>query len=103
MQRLTWKMPDGSWGVNGVDVSALSPMAYAAMYKLMRLEDMQEGDLMPILRDSCDKVCGFVDDRRRSECGDCPIRLMAARLLAVTAEHEALKGSYAHLIGGQEP
>ena len=42
MQRLTWKMPDGSWGVNGVDMSALSPIAYAAMYKLMRLEDMQE-------------------------------------------------------------
>lgn len=62
-------MPDGSWGVNGVDMSALSPIAYAAMYKLMRLEDMQEGDVMPILRDSCDKVCGFVDDRRRSECG----------------------------------
>ena len=45
--RLTWKRPDGSWGLHGVELAALPPLAYAAAYKLMEMEE-----LVDILADS---------------------------------------------------
>ena len=44
---LTWRTPDGQWGLKGVDLSALPQAVYAALYKLMRMEE-----LVDILADS---------------------------------------------------
>lgn len=44
MKRLTIKKPDGSWGIDGVDLSTLSPKVYAALMKLHDLEDALAGD-----------------------------------------------------------
>ena len=44
---LTWRTPDGQWGLKGVELSALPPAVYAALYKLMRMEE-----LVDILADS---------------------------------------------------
>lgn len=41
-KRLTWKTPDGHWGIEGVDLSALPPRVYGALYKLKDLEDLIE-------------------------------------------------------------
>ena len=40
MARMTWYRPDGSWGVDGVDLSALPPRIYGALCKLMRMENL---------------------------------------------------------------
>lgn len=36
--KLTWKKPNGEWGVEGVDLTALPPAAYAAIAKLKDIE-----------------------------------------------------------------
>jgi len=40
--RITWKTEDGHWGIEGVDLSALPPRVYGALYKLKDLEDQIE-------------------------------------------------------------
>ena len=43
MARLTYKTPDGSWGIRGLDWRALSglpPLVYGAMHKLMEMEGL---------------------------------------------------------------
>lgn len=77
MKRLTWNKPDGSWGVNGVELSTLTPAAYGAMYKLMRMELQEEASVPALFGACCDRCCGFEDDGRRSECAECPIRALA--------------------------
>lgn len=47
MSRVTWRTPDGRWGLKGVELAALPPLAYAAVYKLMMMEE-----LVDILADS---------------------------------------------------
>ena len=80
MKRLTWDKTDGSWGVNGVDLSTLSPAAYIAMYKLMRLERLAEVPTEDPLDACCERCCGYDDDGRRSECAECPIRALAMQM-----------------------
>lgn len=36
--KLTWKKPNGEWGIEGVDLTALQPAAYAAIAKLKDIE-----------------------------------------------------------------
>lgn len=42
---ITFRRASGEWGIEGVDLSALPPKVYAALYKLMDLEhpDFQAG------------------------------------------------------------
>ena len=40
--RITWKTTDGHWGIKGVDLAALPPRVYGALYKLKDLEDLIE-------------------------------------------------------------
>ena len=43
MARLTYKTPDGSWGICGLDwkeLSGLPPLVYGAMHKLMEAEEL---------------------------------------------------------------
>lgn len=43
MARLTYKTPDGSWGIRGLDwkeLSGLPPLVYGAMHKLMETEEL---------------------------------------------------------------
>ena len=43
MSRLTWRHPDGSWGLNGLDwkeLVALPPRVYGAVAKLKDLEEL---------------------------------------------------------------
>lgn len=42
MIRSTWSKPDGSWGIEGVDLSTLPPRVYGALMKLKHIED--DGD-----------------------------------------------------------
>ena len=41
-RRLTWKAPNGDWGIRGVDLAALPPAAYGALCKLLRMEELTE-------------------------------------------------------------
>lgn len=38
MNRMTWNQPDGSWGIEGVELETLPPKVYGALYKLMDYE-----------------------------------------------------------------
>lgn len=43
MARLTYKTPDGSWGIRGLswkELSGLPPLVYGAMHKLMETEEL---------------------------------------------------------------
>ena len=40
--RITWKTADGHWGIEGVDLTALPPRVYGALFKLKDLEDLIE-------------------------------------------------------------
>ena len=40
--RLTWSRPDGSWGLEGVDLTKLPPRVYGALCKLKRMEALVE-------------------------------------------------------------
>lgn len=45
MARLTYKTPDGSWGIRGLswkELSGLPPLVYGAMHKLMETEELIE-------------------------------------------------------------
>ena len=64
---------DGSWGVNGVELSTLTPAAYGAMYKLMRMELQEEASVPALFGACCDRCCGFEDDGRQSECASARI------------------------------
>ena len=35
---MTWTAPDGSWGMDGVDLAALPPKVYAALRRLAEFE-----------------------------------------------------------------
>lgn len=37
--RITWSEPDGSWGIDGVDLSTLTTRLYMAVFKLKKYED----------------------------------------------------------------
>lgn len=52
MSRLTWKKPNGEWGVRGVDLSALPPALYGAMCRLRDFEERAEDpDALDLLLD----------------------------------------------------
>lgn len=43
MARLTYRTPDGSWGIRGLDwkeLSGLPPLVYGAVHKLMEAEEL---------------------------------------------------------------
>ena len=43
MARLTYKTPDGSWGIRGIgwkELSGLPPLVYGAVHKLMETEEL---------------------------------------------------------------
>ena len=43
MARLTYKTPNGSWGIRGLswkELSGLPPLVYGAMHKLMEAEEL---------------------------------------------------------------
>lgn len=37
-KKLTWRKPNGEWGIEGAELSALPPAVYAAVAKLHQLE-----------------------------------------------------------------
>lgn len=40
--RVTWSMPNGEWGVRGLDLASLPPRAYAGLARLKDIEDALE-------------------------------------------------------------
>lgn len=43
MNRLTWREPNGDWGLKGLsDWNTIQPAVYGALYKLKKLEDQME-------------------------------------------------------------
>lgn len=43
MNRLTWREPNGDWGLKGLsDWNTIQPAVYGALCKLKRLEDQME-------------------------------------------------------------
>lgn len=40
--RMTWKKPNGEWGVKGVDLSTLPPVLYGMAHKLLDFEELCE-------------------------------------------------------------
>lgn len=44
MERLTWKNPDGTWGLNNMDIKDVPRELYGAVCKL---KDYEETGLMP--------------------------------------------------------
>lgn len=42
MSRMTWKKPNGEWGVTGVDLSTLPPALYGMAHKLLDFEELCE-------------------------------------------------------------
>ena len=97
MNRITWKRPNGSWGINGVDLARLPPNAYGALWKLMRLEDLMDAPATKTRQAACGMCCGHANDGTRSECADCPIMVMSVGLLATAAELDATTSSYERL------
>lgn len=97
VNRITWKRPDGSWGINGVDLAKLPPNAYGALWKLMRLEDLMDAPATKTRQAACGMCCGHANDGTRSECADCPIMVMSVSLLATAAELDATTSSYERL------
>lgn len=97
MNRITWKRPNGSWGINGVDLAKLPPNAYGALWKLMQLEDLMDAPATKTRQAACGKCCGHANDGTRSECADCPIMVMSVGLLATAAELDATTSSYERL------
>lgn len=94
MKRLTWKQPNGGWGLQGADLTALQPAAYGAVYKLMKLEDAMSEPVDQAMKACCDKACGRSDDRTRSECEDCPIMTAVINLQVTSAELAGTAYSY---------
>ncbi len=39
MKRITWKTPDGKWGVGDIDWDEIDGRLYGALYKLMAYEE----------------------------------------------------------------
>ena len=78
-----------------MDLAALPPHAYGAVYKLLKLEDAMEQLLAaPALKACCAVACGRSDDGTRAECDDCPIRMSAVTLQATSAELAGVTYSY---------
>lgn len=94
MKRLTWKNPNGDWGLQGADLTALQPAAYGAVYKLMKLEDAMSEPVDQIMQACCYKACGLPNDRMRLECEDCPIMLAVINLQFTSAELAGTAYSY---------
>lgn len=68
-RRLTWSAQDGSWGIEGVDLSALPPKVYGALCKLKDLETAVDAGLTPP-HCSCDKVYRLAKTLKDDpECG----------------------------------
>lgn len=49
MKNLTWEK-DGQWGIEGVELSALPPQVYAALWKLSKLEHDKNAALVQLAR-----------------------------------------------------
>lgn len=52
--KITWRTPDGLWGIEGVDLAVLPPKVYGALCKLMELEHPNcpsNGDLIRSMDD----------------------------------------------------
>lgn len=94
MKRLTWKKHNGDWGLHGADLTALPPAVYAAVYKLMKLEDAMSEPASPLMFQCCDKACGMPNDRARPECEDCPIMMAVTNLQVTSAELAGTAYSY---------
>ena len=53
-KKITWRKPDGSWGIEGVNLAVLPPKVYGALCKLMELEHPNcpsNGDLIRSMSD----------------------------------------------------
>ena len=74
MSRLTWRHPDGSWGLNGLDwkeLGALPPRVYGAVAKLKDLEELIDQANTEDLRDgrdlrALDELLGMGNGERRN-------------------------------------
>ena len=74
MSRLTWRHPDGSWGLNGLDwkeLVALPPRVYGAVAKLKDLESLIDRANTEDLRGGSDlraleELLGMGSEERRN-------------------------------------
>lgn len=94
MKRLTWKKPNGDWGLQGADLTALPPAVYAAVYKLMKLEDAMSEPVDQAMAACCDKACGMPNDRTRPECEACPVMMTTINLQVTSVELAGTAYSY---------
>lgn len=94
MKRLTWKKPNGDWGLQGADLTALAPLVYGAVFKLMKLEDAMSEPVSQTMESCCYKACGMPTDRRRPECEACPIMMAVTNLQVTSAELAGTAYSY---------
>lgn len=70
---LTYRKPNGDWGIEGVDLSTLHPQVYGALAKLMELEHplcgtraetlraANDEDMAEILAEGCCHACDDLD------------------------------------------
>lgn len=52
--KITWRKPNGTWGIEGEDLAKVSPRIYGALCKLMELEHPNcpsNGDLIRSMSD----------------------------------------------------
>ena len=89
MSRLTYNKPNGEWGIEGVDLSALPPKVYGAVAKLKDIESGRYPDVASTelaLRTLADDVAGGpprARGGREDSCNmlGCAVLLKAARVL----------------------
>lgn len=53
MSRMTYRKPNGEWGIEGVDLTALPPKVYGALCKLHDLEHKEDAALQNLA-----ELCG---------------------------------------------
>ncbi len=73
MGRLTWKNPDGTWGLNNMDIKDVPKELYGAVCKL---KDYEETGLMPermvemdeLYTEKCKEVAKLQKELERTNC-----------------------------------
>ena len=53
--KITWRTPDGLWGIEGVNLAVLPPKVYGALCKLMEIEH-------PVCVSNGDKIRSMSDE-----------------------------------------
>ena len=88
MTRRTWKKKDGSWGLAGAELGKVEPAVYAALWKLMHLEDLMEAEALQA--ECCGRMCEKPEwSREHGACEDCPLQALALREKAAREDLEA--------------